>query len=161
MEADNNLPPLTCSEGPSTSAPTPLDDSETEPESAEEDYEVVIHETDQDRRKLMDGMDRQELEGLKTINPPRHTSGKDKLVPKRRAMLQVSDDEHDEDEPRQGNLLVYFGFDLEEIRREARQVRQESEPDEPEGSRLSTDIPVSGQWTCVVCTLWVFHTHDL
>ena len=111
---------------------------------------MVKHETDQDRRKLMDGMDHQELEGLKTIYPPRHTSGKNRLVLKKSAMLQVSDDE---DEPRQGNLLDYFGFDLEEIRREARQVLQESERDEPGVSKLSTDIPESGQWTCVVCTL--------
>jgi len=158
MRADNNLPPLTCSEGPSTSAPPPIDDSETEPESSEEDYEVVRHETDQDRRKLMDGMDRQELEGLKSINPSQHSSGKDKLVPKKSTTLQVSDDE---DGPRQGNLLTYFGFDLEEIRREGRQVLQESEVDEPEVSKLSTGIPGSGQWACVVCTLWVFHTQDL
>jgi hypothetical protein len=103
----------------------------------------------------MDGMDRQELEGLKTINPPQPTSGKNKLAPKKGAMLQVSDDE---DEPHQGSLLNYFGFDLEEIRREARQVLQESELDEPEASKLITDIPESGQWACVVCTLWVFHT---
>lgn len=111
---------------------------------------MVKHETDQDRRKLMDGMDHQELEGLKTIYPPRHTSGKNRLGLKKSAMLQVSDDE---DEPRQGSLLDYFGFDLEEIRREARQVLQESERDEPGVSKLGTDIPESGQWTCVVCTL--------
>ena len=111
---------------------------------------MVKHETDQDRRKLMDGMGHQELEGLKTIYPPRHTPGKNRLARKKSAMLQVSDDE---DEPRQGNLLDYFGFNLEEIRREARQVLQESELDEPEISNLSTDIPESGQWACVVCTL--------
>lgn len=111
---------------------------------------MVRHETDQDRRKLMDGMDRQELEGLKTINPPRHTPGKNRLALNQSAMLQVSDDE---DEPRQGNLLDYFGFDLEEIRREARQGLKESELDEPEVSKLSTNIPESGQWACVVCTL--------
>ena len=98
----------------------------------------------------MDGMDRQELEGLKTINPPRHTSGKHTLAHKKSTMLQVSDDE---DEPRQGNLLDFFGFDLEEIRREARQGLQESELDEPEVSVLSTNTPGSGQWACAVCTL--------
>ena len=143
------MPPLTCSEGPSTSAP-PFDDSETEPESDEEDYEVVRHETDQDRRKLMDGMDREELEGLKAIYPPLNTSGKKRSALKKSAMLQVSDDE---DEPRQGNLLDYFGFDLEEIRREARQALQEGEQDEPGISKSTTDIPESGQWACVVCTL--------
>lgn len=155
MRADNNLPLLTRSEGPSTSAPPPLDGSETEPESDEEDYEVVRHETDQDRRKLMDSMGRQELEGLRTINPPQHTSGNDKLVAKKSGILQLSDDE---DEPRQEDLLVYFGFDLEEIRREA---LQESEIDKSEVSKSSTDIPESGQWVCVVCTLWVERTEDL
>lgn len=155
MRADNNLPLLTCSEGPSTSAPPPLDGSETEPESDEEDYEVVRHETDQDRRKLMDSMDCQELEGLKMTNPPHRTSGNDKLVPKKSSILQLSDDE---DEPRQGDLLVYFGFDLEEIRREA---LQESELDKSEVSKSSTDIPESGQWVCVVCTLWVKRPENL
>ena len=140
----------TYSEAPSTSSP-PLDDSETEPESDEQDYEAFRHETDQDRRKLMNGMDPQELEGLKTISPLQCTSGKGKLAPKGRAILQVSDDE---DEPRQGNLLDYFGFDLEQIRREARQALQDSERDEPEASsKLSTGVPDSGQWACVICTL--------
>jgi len=103
----------------------------------------------------MDGMDRLELEGLKTIDPPQHTSGKTKLVPKESAMLQVSDDE---DEPRQGSLLDYFGFDLEEIRREAGQMLQDSELDELEASDSDTGIPASGKWACVVCTLWVFRT---
>lgn len=98
----------------------------------------------------MDGMDRQELEGLKTINPPRHTPGKNRLAHRKSAMLQVSDDE---DEPCQGDLLDFFGFDLEEIRREARQGLQESELDEPEVSKLNTNIPESGQWACAVCTL--------
>jgi hypothetical protein len=150
MRAVSDLPPLTCSGGPSTRDPPPPDDSETEPESDEQDYEVAIHETDQDRRRLMDGMDTKELEGLKTICSPQRTSGKTKLAPKERAMLQVSDDEGD---PHQGNLLDYFGFDLEEIRREARQALQDSARDEPETSILSTPIPESGRWACVVCTL--------
>lgn len=148
-EVDSNLPPLMCSEVHSTSAP-PLDDSETEPESDEEDYEVVRKETDQDRRRLMDGMNSQELEGLKTISPPQRTPRENELVPKERTILQVSDDE---DEPRQGNLLDYFGFDLEEIRREAREVLQDNEQDEPEASKLTIDVLESGQWACVVCTL--------
>src|SRR5258708_36740775 len=84
LKVDSHLPPLICSEVYSTSAP-PLDDSETEPESDGEDYEVVRQETDQDRRRLMDGMNRQELQGLKTISPPQRTSGENKLAP------QVSD----------------------------------------------------------------------
>jgi hypothetical protein len=103
----------------------------------------------------MDGMDRRELEGLKTISPPKRTSGKNKSAPKKHAILQVSDDE---DEPPQGNLLDYFGFDLEEIRREARQARRDDERDEPEAPKLTTSVPGSGQWACVVCTLWVFYT---
>ena len=105
----------------------------------------------------MDGMNRQELEGLKTISPPQRTSGENKLTPRKRAILQVSDDE---DEPRQGNLLDYFGFDLEEIRREAREALQDNEKDEPEASKLSIGVLESGQWACVVCTLWVLPTQS-
>lgn len=98
----------------------------------------------------MDGMDRQELEGLKTVSASQRTSGKNEMAPKRGAILQVSDDE---DEPRHGNLLDYFGIDLEEIRRDARQVLQDNERDEPEASKLSIGVPESGLWACVVCTL--------
>jgi len=95
-------------------------------------------------------MDRQELEGLKTISPPQRTSGENELAPKKGAIFQVSDDE---DEPRQGNLLDYFGFNLEEIRREARQALQDSEQDEPEASKPRVGVPEHGQWACAVCTL--------
>lgn len=98
----------------------------------------------------MDGMNHQELEGLKVVSPPQHTSGESKLATEQRSILQVS---ADEDEPRQGNLLDYFGFNLEEIRQEAREALQDNEQDESETLKLSTGALESGQWACVVCTL--------
>jgi hypothetical protein len=141
---------LTCCGAASTSPPPPVDDSETEPESDEEDYEVIMQETDQDRRRLMDGMDRQELESMKTVGPSQRTSGKNEISPRKGDILQVSDDE---DEPRPGNLLDYFGIDLEEIRRDARQGLQDNKRCEHETSKLSISVPEPGKWACVVCTL--------
>ena len=95
-------------------------------------------------------MDRQELESMKTVGPSQRISGKNEISPKKGAILQVSDDE---DEPRPANLLDYFGIDLEEIQRDARQVLQDNKRYEPETSKLSIGVPESGKWACVVCTL--------